>query len=114
MRSGERIPWSVTDICETFKTSCLMGKHITNGDSANHSKDFLFRLVRWSKITQNFCYRLVATASVRSENLASNIPRLCLLRGDNLERRHILVADIEELGKMDASEIHACVNAPKR
>ena len=35
-----------------------------------------------------------------------NFPRICTGRGEDLERR-LLVADIEELGKLDASEIHA-------
>ena len=32
-----RIPWNVTAICETYKISCLMGKHLMKSDSANHS-----------------------------------------------------------------------------
>ena len=39
MKNGGRIPWSVTAICETCKISCLMRKHLTNGDSANQLKD---------------------------------------------------------------------------
>ena len=39
MKIGGQIPWNATAICETFKIYCLMGKHLTNGDSANHSKD---------------------------------------------------------------------------
>ena len=35
-----------------------------------------------------FCQRPVATASVRHESLTRYIPRLCLVRGGNLERRH--------------------------
>ena len=39
MKHGWLIPRNVTDTCEFFKTSCQMGKHFTNGDSENHSKD---------------------------------------------------------------------------
>ena len=51
-KNGGRIPWSVTAICETYKISCLMGKHLMRGDSANHSTDPQFHVVRWSNITQ--------------------------------------------------------------
>ena len=43
MRNGGRIPLNVPVMCEMFK----MGKHLTNGDFENHSKDQLFRLVQW-------------------------------------------------------------------
>ena len=33
-------------ISETYKISCLVERHFTNGDSSNHSKDQLLRLVR--------------------------------------------------------------------
>ena len=38
--------------------------------------------------------------------LLGNIPRICLVCGENLERRHF-GPDIEELERMDTSEIHA-------
>ena len=31
--NGGRTPWSVTPICETFKISCLMGRHHMKGGS---------------------------------------------------------------------------------
>ena len=31
--NGGRIPWNVTPIYETFKVSCLMGRHLTKGGS---------------------------------------------------------------------------------
>ena len=31
--NGGRIPWNAIPICETFKISCLMGRHITQGGS---------------------------------------------------------------------------------
>ena len=46
MKNDGRIPRSVKAICETYKISCLMGRHISNGDSANHFKDQQFHLVR--------------------------------------------------------------------
>ena len=51
MKNGWQIPWNVAAICETFKISCLMGRH--------HMKDVLecpltnqqYRLEQWSNIT---------------------------------------------------------------
>ena len=34
--------YGVFSFCETFKTCCLMGRHLTNGGSANHVKDQFF------------------------------------------------------------------------
>ena len=42
-----QIPWNVTAICETFKISCLMGRHLMSGGSEYHFKAQLFRLERW-------------------------------------------------------------------
>ena len=32
-KNGGRIPWNVTAICETFKISCLIGRHQMKGSS---------------------------------------------------------------------------------
>ena len=37
--NGGRILWNVSAICETFKISCLMGRHHMKAGSENHSKD---------------------------------------------------------------------------
>ena len=47
MKIGRRIPWSATAICETFKLSCLIGRHLMRGSSEYHVKARLFRLERW-------------------------------------------------------------------
>ena len=59
------------------------------------------------RISPHFCQRPVKTPPVRQESLTMNIPRSCVTRGGNLERRHFGPPDIEESEKMDASEIHA-------
>ena len=51
MKNGGRIPWNVTPICETFKISCLMGRHFMRGGLAYHLMARLFRLEHWSNIT---------------------------------------------------------------
>ena len=60
------------------------------------------------RISPYFCQRPVATSSVRQESLTRKILRLCIVRGGESEKgTYVLVTDIEELEKMDASEIHA-------
>ena len=51
MKKGGRVPWSVTAICETYKISCLMEKHLAKGDSANHSKGPVIPFGSWQSIT---------------------------------------------------------------
>ena len=50
MKIGGQIPWNVIPIFETFKISCLMGKHHTRDVLGNHVKDRSFRLVHWLSI----------------------------------------------------------------
>ena len=50
-KNGGRIPRSVIAICETFKTSCLMGRHRVKGGSECLLTDQLYRLEQWSNIT---------------------------------------------------------------
>ena len=38
MKVGGQIPWNVTAISETFKISCLMGRHLVRGGSEYHLK----------------------------------------------------------------------------
>ena len=42
MKRGGLIPWNVTVICETFKTSWQMGKHLVNGELENHAVSMQF------------------------------------------------------------------------
>ena len=105
MKNGGQIPWNVIPICETFKISCLMGKLHIKGGSENFLTDQLSRLEQWSKITLFLrkTYRDHISLVQKSYQLFS-LAKYCtrdIWKGD------ILVADIEELEKMDASEIHA-------
>ena len=49
--NGGRIPWNATAICETFKISCLLGRHLMKGGSEDHLTNQLSRLEQWSNIT---------------------------------------------------------------
>ena len=105
-KNGGRIPRSVIAICETFKTSCLMGRHIMKGSSECPLRD---SYTVWSigQISPYLCEGHIETTSVGPKVLPGNIPQLCIVCGRNLERRHCMIADIEELEEMDASGIHA-------
>ena len=82
--NGGRIPRNVTAICETFKISCLMGRHHMGGGSENHSTDQLYRLEQWPNIT-------LFSATSRLNQFGSKVlPGMfvgsCMRR--NLARRH--------------------------
>ena len=48
-KNGGRIPWNAIPICETFKISCLMGRHHMKGGSECPLTDQYYRLEQWSK-----------------------------------------------------------------
>ena len=106
MKNGGQIPWNVTAICETFKISCLMGRHHLKGGSECLLTDQFSRLEQWSNITPSLrkTYRDYINLAQKSCQINSldvhNTPER-IWKGD------IPVADIEELEEMDASELHA-------
>ena len=51
MKIGGRIPWNAFPICETFKISCLMGRHHMKGGSECPVTDQTYRSEQWSNIT---------------------------------------------------------------
>ena len=63
----------------------------------------------WSndRISPYVCKRLVETTSIWSKSVAKCIPWIFAVRGENLEEGDIMVADVEELEQVDASEFHA-------
>ena len=99
MKIGGRIPWNAISICETFKISCLMGKLRTEGVLENRLKDRSFRLVHWLSITL-----FLRRTSQESINLERKSYLDCSL--DTLCTR-IMVADLEELETMDASDMYS-------
>ena len=85
--NGGQIPWNVIAICETFKISCFIWKHLRTAvrRTIYRTNNSVFSDGR---ISPYFCQRPVATASVRQESLPRHISRLRIKRGENLERRH--------------------------
>ena len=51
MKVGGQIPLNAIPICETFKSSCLMGRLHTKDVLENLLKDQSFRLVQWFSIS---------------------------------------------------------------
>ena len=106
MKIGGQIPWNVTPICETFKISCLMGRPHMRDVLGNHLKDRSFRLVHWLSITL-----FTAKDQSRIHQFGKKVlPGLFLgyaLYAGGIWKGDILVADIEELETMDASEIYS-------
>ena len=106
MKHGGRIPRSVTAICETFKISCLMGKHFTNGCSANHFKGPIIpfgSMIEFHIISGKDLSRL----DQFGKKMLPGIFLGYVLYAVKIWKGDFLVADIEELEEMDASEIHA-------
>ena len=104
---GGRIQWSATAICETYKISCLTGQHFTKGDSANHSFKGpaipLGAMVEYHPTSAKDLSRLhqFGTKVLQVFSSVMYFSREGIWKGD------IMVADIEELEKMDASGIRA-------
>ena len=82
MKDGGQILWNATAICEMSKTSWKMEKLLMKGDSVNHSKVQKFLLEHET-----------------SQDFTNWDRKFHLWKGD------ILVADLQEVEKIDASEI---------
>ena len=97
MKIGVQIPWNAIPICETFKTSCLERDVL-----GNHLKDRSFRWVE--------CHPITAKDQSRIHQLGKKLlPGLFFgyaLCAGGIWKGDILVADVEELETMDASEIN--------
>ena len=81
MKVGGQILWNVTPICETFKISCLMGRHHMRDVLGNHLKDRSFRLVHWLSIT--LLLRKTSQESINLERksyLDCSLDKLCTRR----------------------------------
>ena len=104
MKVGGQILWNVTPICETSQIYYLMGRRPMKDVLGNHLKDRLFHLVHWLNITLSL--RKTSRESINLERksyLDCSSDTLCtrgIWKGD------VLIADLEELETMDASEIY--------
>ena len=106
MKIGGQILWNVTPICETLQIYYLMGRRPMKDVLGNHLKDRLFLLVHWLSITL-----FLRKTSRESINLERKSYLDCsfgyALYAGGIWKCDLLVADIEELETMDASEIYS-------
>ena len=106
MKNGGQIPWNAILICETFKISCLMGRPHMKDALENLLRDQLSRLVHWLSITLSLRNTSQEPINLeRKSYLEYSLDTLCTRRG--IWKGDLMVADVEELEKMDASEIYA-------
>ena len=106
MKVGGQILWNVTPICETSQISYLMGRRPMKDVLGNHLKGRLFHLVHWLSITLSL--RRTSQESINLERKV--LPGLFLgyaLYAGRIWKGDVLVADLEELETMDASEIYS-------
>ena len=106
MKVGGQILWNVTPICETSQIYCLMGRRPMKDVLGNHLKDLLFHLVHWLSIT--LFLRKTSQESINLEK--KDLPGLFLgyaLYAGGIWKGDVLIADLEELETMDASEIYS-------
>ena len=106
MKNGGQIPWNAIPVCETFKISCLMGRL--------HTKDVLVNLFKgpvtpFGSLVEY--YPISAKDQSRIHQFGEKVlPGLFLgyaLYAGGIWKGDIMVADVEELETMDASEIYS-------
>ena len=86
----------------TYKISCLMGKRLTNSDSENHFKAQFGSMVDHHLIFAKDLSRLHQFG----KKVLPGVFLGYVLYAGGIWKGDVVVADIEELEKMDASEIH--------
>ena len=106
MKVGGQILWNVTPICETSQIYCLMGRRHMKDVLGNHYKGPIIpfgSLVEYHPIT--------AKDQSRIHQFGKKVlPGLFLgyaLYGGGIWKGDVLIADLEELETMDASEIYS-------
>ena len=105
MKVGGQILWNAIPICETSQTCCLMGKTPYERRFGKPFEGPIIPFVHLLSITYN-CERSVPNPSIWKESFTWIVPRIRSLRG-RIWKGDVLVADLEELETMDASEIYS-------
>ena len=105
MKIDGQIPWNAIFICETFKISCLMGKLHTR----RFGKPFKGPIIPFGSLVEY--YPISVKDQSRIHQFGKKIlPGLFLgyaLYSGGIWKGDVLVADLEELETMDASEIYS-------
>ena len=107
MKVGGQILWNAIPICETSQTCCLMGRRPMKDVLGSHLKDLLFLLF-------SLCleyHPITAKDQSRIHQFGKKFyPGLFLgyaLYAGGIWKGDVLIADLEELETMDASEIYS-------
>ena len=106
MKVGGQILWNAILICETSQTCCLMGRRPMKDVLGSHLKDPLFLLVHIVEY-----HPITAKDQSRIHQFGKKVlPGLFLgyaLYAGGIWKGDVLIADLEELETMDASEIYS-------
>ena len=105
MKVGGQNLWNVIPICETSQIYYLMGTCPVKDVLGNHLKDRLFHLVHWLSITLS--QRRTSQESINLERKSYLDCSSYALYAGGIWKGDVLVADLEELETMDASEIYS-------
>ena len=107
MRNGGQIPWNAFPICETFKISCPMGTPHMKDDLEN--QPFKGPIIPFCSLVEY--YPISAKDQSRIHQFGMKVlPGLFLgyaLYAGEIWKGDVLIADLEELEMMDASEIYS-------
>ena len=104
MEVGGKILWNVTPICETSQIYYLMGRRPMRDVLGSHLKDLLFHLVHWLSFHPTTAKDQSRIHQVGKKVLLGLFLGYALYAG-RIWKGDVLVADLEELETMDASEI---------
>ena len=106
MKVGGQILWNVTPICETSQIYCLMGRRPMKDVLGNHLKDLVIpfgSLVEYHPITAKDQSRIHQFGKKVLLGLFLGYA----LYAERIWKGDVLIADLEELETMDASEIYS-------
>ena len=106
MKVGGQIPWNVTPICETSQTYCLMGRRLVKDV---FGQPFKGPIIPFGSLVEY--YHITAKDQSRIHQFGKKVlPGLFLgyaLYAGGIWKGDVLIADLEELETMDASEIYS-------
>ena len=106
MKNGGQIPWNAIPICETFKISCLMGN---TPYERRFGEPFEGPIIPFGSLVEY--HPISAKYQSRIHQFGKKVlPGLLLgyaLYAGGIWKGDVLIADLEELETMDASEIYS-------
>ena len=108
MKNGGRIPWSATASCETCKIYLLSGGKTPHEWRFGETfKGTIIPLRLDGRISPFFCLKSCRDCISSARKSYQELFSVMYYTRGEIWKGEIMVADVEELDKMDASEIHA-------